>query len=253
MMSPKQLTLGWHFHLLWAITKTGYAYTRSVWSQNGYSLESSQKHTPRATRLAKHKSYPFLRDNDPGTPVNAYHAWLSTVFGHFFRSNICVRSALRPFFRSFGLFLLIQIFTKKSEYGFAHFNHYAHLVTYVYTLVRINRARITTTSMYVPTRTWILKTEPGYYVNVCRQVYLTICFWPINSVMSPGARFDSIDKCTCGSSSLRNGPINPCDISKCFWPITSSVMARGSILTRFQAVPVFDSERSGCIRFWLLP
>ena len=37
-------------------------------------LESSQKYTRRATRLAKNKSYPFFRDYDPGTPVNGYYA-----------------------------------------------------------------------------------------------------------------------------------------------------------------------------------
>ena len=34
--------------------------------KNGYSQESSQKYTPRATRLAKNKSYLFLRDKWPG-------------------------------------------------------------------------------------------------------------------------------------------------------------------------------------------
>ena len=41
---------------------------------NGYTLESSQKYTPRATRLPQNKPNPFLRDNDPGTPVNGYYA-----------------------------------------------------------------------------------------------------------------------------------------------------------------------------------
>ena len=48
--------------------------------KNGYTLKSSQKYTPRATRLAKIKSHPFSRDTDPGTPVNGYYALLSTVF-----------------------------------------------------------------------------------------------------------------------------------------------------------------------------
>ena len=51
--------------------------------KNGYHLESSQKYTPRATRLAKNKSYPFLSDNDPGTPVNGYYAWLGLAFNRF--------------------------------------------------------------------------------------------------------------------------------------------------------------------------
>ena len=42
--------------------------------KNGYTLESSPKYTPRATRLAKNKSNPSLRDSDPGAPVNGYYA-----------------------------------------------------------------------------------------------------------------------------------------------------------------------------------
>ena len=55
--------------------------------RNGYTLESTQKYTPRATRLAKNKSYPSLRNNGPGTPVSGYYAWLSTVFRYFFLLN----------------------------------------------------------------------------------------------------------------------------------------------------------------------
>ena len=63
-----------------AITKNGHRVPGPLGVKNGYSLESRQKHTPRATRLAKNKSYPFSTDNDPGTTVNAYYAWLSAVF-----------------------------------------------------------------------------------------------------------------------------------------------------------------------------
>ena len=65
-----------------AITKSGY--TRSVWSQKRVHPGIKSKHTPRATRLAKNKLYPCMRENDPGTPVNGYYAWPSTVFGYFF-------------------------------------------------------------------------------------------------------------------------------------------------------------------------
>ena len=48
--------------------------------KNGYTLKSSKKRTPRATRLVQKKLYLVLRDNVPGTPVNGHYAWLSPVF-----------------------------------------------------------------------------------------------------------------------------------------------------------------------------
>ena len=56
-------------------------------------LESSKTHAQRATRLAKNKLYPFLRETVPGTTVNVYYAWLSTVFGYLFWLTTCLQCA----------------------------------------------------------------------------------------------------------------------------------------------------------------
>ena len=83
--------------------------------KNGYSLESSQKRTPRATQLAKTKSYPLLRD-DSGTRVNAYYARLTYIYICFFCELVALKCApvffsllLRPFFSSFGFNFSLRI------------------------------------------------------------------------------------------------------------------------------------------------
>ena len=58
--------------------------------KNGYNLESSKKCIPRATRLAKNKSYPFWRDKDPGTPVNGYVTLGFQLFSVIFGLTICL-------------------------------------------------------------------------------------------------------------------------------------------------------------------
>ena len=87
--------------------------------KNGYMLASSQKYTRRATRLAKNKSYPYFRDYDPGTPVNGYYAWLSTVSDYlllrvfvlyYVPGSLWLRS-LFSFGFWFCLYLLFKIFT----------------------------------------------------------------------------------------------------------------------------------------------
>ena len=57
-------------------------------TKNGYTLEPSQRHTPRAIQLAKNKSCPFLKYNDPATPGIAYVLWWpSTVFVFYFQPS----------------------------------------------------------------------------------------------------------------------------------------------------------------------
>ena len=72
----------------WAIQKRGTSvfYKSGLFRvKNGYSLESSKKRSPRATRFAKNNSCPVLKDDDArGTPVNAYVSCLSCLpFSYF--------------------------------------------------------------------------------------------------------------------------------------------------------------------------
>ena len=128
--------------------------------KNGYALESSQNYTPRATRLAINKSYPFSRDDDPGTPVNDYYAWLSTVFlllRVFFAIDLlvgctllCTAASVVIFFLVsswfFGLFFLCQFSTTS-------FNSLYSIImrtwvrTSTYSYVQTMREYITTTAI----------------------------------------------------------------------------------------------------------
>ena len=86
--------------------------------KNGYSLESSQKYTRRATRLAKNKSYPFFRDYDPGTPVHGYYArlgfqpFLIICYSEYLFCTVPGSLRLRSLF-SFGFWFIfaLQFFT----------------------------------------------------------------------------------------------------------------------------------------------
>ena len=62
-----------HHSIISAITKN--RYTRSVSSQKRVHPGIKSKIHPTNTRLAKNKSYPFLRETDPDKPVNGYRAW----------------------------------------------------------------------------------------------------------------------------------------------------------------------------------
>ena len=64
------------------ISKNGY--TRSIWSQKRVHPGIKSKIHPTSHAIGQNKSYPFLRDDDPGTPVNGVLCWLSTFLGYIF-------------------------------------------------------------------------------------------------------------------------------------------------------------------------